>query len=952
MIQSKKQEVCTVNKTVTYLKKLFLSGGLSEEAYERIAPNIRKNNTDTWRVISPLCTIYFAVVFLSSFEFSSIALNAVVYFVMMIISGVCCLLLNFILGEDSPLLMPLIYLMNGALLLFAIAIGVVISPAYLSVTYMVLLVALPLITIDRPWRMVLLLLAASLIFCLACVQYKDGDLREIELFNLCCFSVIALLITTRMTALRLMSYVWQNTVEEDSLTDALTRVKNTTAYNRLKVTIDQKIQNNEAEPFSIVICDVNYLKMVNDNHGHEKGDVYLIKNCQKICQIFRHSPVYRIGGDEFLVYLTGQDYASRSELIRLAKSACNKQSFGVPEYDRLNFAIGLADYIPGSQERFVDLFHRADADMYECKKIMHGDMLPLAEDIVPHTAEPQSHTPEALKTAKHTILVIEDNEINREMLSTLLDDRYRVITAENGRDGLDLLAAHCDEISMILLDIIMPVMDGYDFLDAIRRDPLFNRIPVIVTSGNPDENTEEKCMSLGASDFVSKPYNPNVLLSRIANLISFQESSATLSAIEYDSLTGLYTLQAFYHYAAQLLSANPDRAYDLCISDIDDFRSINDNFGEATGDLLIRKQADFLKNNCPPEVLLGRYSGDRFVAFFPHEIRLDATEISRHLSNFNQDLPFPGLVVNTKLGIYQNVDHALPVSQICDRALAALRTVKHQYGKDCAIYDASTRKEQERKFQIEQSMQDAYNEKQFRVYYQPKHDTQTGKLVGAEALIRWVHPVYGFMSPAAFIPVFEKNGFIAMADYYVWNRTCENLKRWKEAGISVVPISVNSSRMDFDYPNYLSIIRRPVERAGLEPSLLHIEITESLFSEDLSRISTELQECRDAGFKIEMDDFGTGYSSLNALAFLPLDIVKLDMSLMTELHAEKKAQVLSASIMLAQKLGLKTIAEGVETEEQLDLLRKLNCNSIQGYYFSKPLPEEEFEAYMRAHAEA
>ena len=213
--------------------------------------------------------------------------------------------------------------------------------------------------------------------------------------------------------------------------------------------------------------------------------------------------------------------------------------------------------------------------------------------------------------------------------------------------------------------------------------------------------------------------------------------------------------------------------------------------------------------------------------------------------------------------------------------------------------------------------------------------------------MRWIHPEYGFMSPGDFVPLFEQNGFITYVDYYVWKRTCGNLRRWIDGGLTVVPISVNSSRRDFHHEDYLQRLREPLEENGLSPELLHIEVTESLLADQPEHIRSMLEACRKAGFSVEMDDFGAGYSSLTLLGSLPLDVVKLDMSFIRQAENEKNARVLAAALKLAHSLGLRTVAEGVETEKQLSMLRSLGCYAVQGYYFSKPLPEDEFEDYLR-----
>lgn len=248
---------------------------------------------------------------------------------------------------------------------------------------------------------------------------------------------------------------------------------------------------------------------------------------------------------------------------------------------------------------------------------------------------------------------------------------------------------------------------------------------------------------------------------------------------------------------------------------------------------------------------------------------------------------------------------------------------------------------------IEQHMEQALREERFMVYYQPKHDTQTGKLVGAEALIRWVHPDLGFVSPGDFIPVFEKNGFIFEVDTYVWGKSCENLRKWRDKGIPVVPISVNSSRVELtDDKKYFERRTELAKKWNVPADLLHIEVTETMFGSRMEEVVETLRKCHDYGFGIELDDFGIGYSSLHTLGDLPLDIVKLDMSFVQQLDDPKKERVMTGCVNLIKNMNLKIVAEGVETERQYRRVKELDIDIVQGYYYSKPLPEKEFEEYL------
>ncbi|MCD7907270.1 MAG: EAL domain-containing protein, partial [Clostridium sp.] len=271
-----------------------------------------------------------------------------------------------------------------------------------------------------------------------------------------------------------------------------------------------------------------------------------------------------------------------------------------------------------------------------------------------------------------------------------------------------------------------------------------------------------------------------------------------------------------------------------------------------------------------------------------------------------------------------------------------------QYGKYFATYDDKLRNKLLREQAITDGMESALEEGQFVIYLQPKYRIQDFKLAGAEALIRWNHPEWGFQSPAEFIPLFEKNGFITKLDQFVWDRTCAALRKWDDLGIPPIAVSVNVSRADIYNANLADFLVGTVNKYGLPPSRLHLEITESAYTEDPNQIIETVVNLRKLGFIIEMDDFGSGYSSLNMLNEMPLDILKLDMKFIQSETAKPNKQGILRFIMgLARWMKLSVVAEGVETPEQMERLREIGCDYAQGYYMAKPMPCDEFEALLK-----
>lgn len=545
---------------------------------------------------------------------------------------------------------------------------------------------------------------------------------------------------------------------------------------------------------------------------------------------------------------------------------------------------------------------------------------------------------------KKLILVVEDNIIDRTTLHGILAQDYEVLEAENGKEALEILREYQDKVALILLDIRMPVMDGYTFLSHMKEESSLAAIPVIVTTGNNSESDEIEALACGATDYVAKPYRPQVILHRVANIIKLRETAAMMNQIKYDRLTGLYCKDYFCYKVETMLSLYPDREYDIICFDIENFKLINDMFGVATGDRLLQKVADMCVKLAGEEGICGHFNADRFACL------LERRFVYREM--FVQAEKHFGLLPNMKSvvfkwGIYAVEERDIPVEQMCDRAFLAVNSIKGRYEKHVAYYDAKLRNRLLREQAITDSMERALAEEQFTILLQPKYTVEGAVLAGAEALVRWNHPEWGMLSPAEFIPLFEKNGFITKMDKFVWEKTCSVLSDWVRQGYKVPPVSVNVSRADIYQTDLENVLLKLTQKYEIPAEMLHLEITESAYTEDSRQIIDVAGKLKEAGFIIEMDDFGTGYSSLNMLNQMPLDILKLDMSFVqSETEKPVNKGILCFVMELAQRMQLRVVAEGVETKEQWERLREIGCDYVQGYYFAKPMPCEAFETLM------
>ena len=545
------------------------------------------------------------------------------------------------------------------------------------------------------------------------------------------------------------------------------------------------------------------------------------------------------------------------------------------------------------------------------------------------------------------ILIVEDNEFNRALLVEILSSQYETLEAENGKVGLEILEREKEAVSLILLDIVMPVMNGYEFLDALKANPAIASIPVIVTTQNEGENDEIAALERGASDFVAKPYKAKVILRRVASIIHLRENATMLNLFQKDRTTGLLSKEYFCQQAEKILRSNPDKTYDIICSDVENFKLINDAFGMQGGNKVLKnmggicqKSTDTLGGIC------SRFHADQFVSMIEHTEGYSDELYEALTAETREKCGISNIVI--KWGIYQTGDRKISVEQMYDWALQGARSIKGQYGRYYAFYDDKLRSEMLRDQAILDCMEEALEQGQFQVKLQPKYKAAGGLFTDAEALVRWCHPEWGMQSPAVFIPLFERNGFITKLDQYVWEKVCQLMQQWDKEGLEPVNISINVSRADVYNVNLVDTLLDLVKRYNIAPKRLHLEITESVYTESPEDIIQNVTRLREKGFVVEMDDFGSGYSSLHMLNRMPMDILKLDMQFIrTEMEMPESRRTLRYIIGLAHWLNLSVVAEGVETKEQLEHLRNLGCDYIQGYYLAKPMDPADFEELFR-----
>jgi diguanylate cyclase (GGDEF)-like protein len=540
---------------------------------------------------------------------------------------------------------------------------------------------------------------------------------------------------------------------------------------------------------------------------------------------------------------------------------------------------------------------------------------------------------------KNTILIVDDSKLNRGTLADILKDKYKIIEAENGESGLESLEKYKDDIVLVILDIIMPVMDGFAFMEEFKKRESIRNIPIVVATTENDFETEKRCLELGVWDFIPKIFQPEIIRFRVFNTIK----RSMAHSLEHDKLTGLYTVQKFSQRVQVILEENTDTKFTFVRLDIERFKMINNFYGIDAGDRLLVHLAGLIEKywqNVKNSVF-GRVDGDVFGICFEK----DDKKLNDFILYMKQELKKyqAAYYLETAMGIYDIQDNNMDVRNILARATLAAKQCKGQYMVHEARYTEELREKIIKEQNIINEMDHALETEEFVVYFQPKYELDHYKPMGAEALVRWKKADGTIVSPGDFIPVFESNGFIIKLDYYVWDKVCQLIKNnLNHRGDSEV-ISVNVSRVNLYNPEFLESLVNLVEKYKIPPKYLHLELTESAFSDDARMIQNAVDYLHKAGFTILMDDFGSGYSSLNVLKDIDIDVLKIDMRFLSKGSSEERSEkILEAVIKMAKSLDMQVIAEGVEEEKQVKMLKRLGCDYIQGYYFAKPMPKKDY----------
>ena len=572
-----------------------------------------------------------------------------------------------------------------------------------------------------------------------------------------------------------------------------------------------------------------------------------------------------------------------------------------------------------------------------------------------------------------TILVVDDEPANRKLLEVLLaPEGYLTTTAASGREALDVISRHPPDL--VLLDVMMPGLDGYAVAAALKADPLTARIPVIMVSALSDRDARLSGLQAGAEDFLAKPVDRAELWLRVRNLLRLKELSDALHeqgrALEqqvtartadlhhlahYDSLTGLPNRGMFQAEIERAIAVAPaDAAVAVLFVDVDRFKVINDTWGHGVGDELLRQLGQRLSRCVRAGDVVGRIGGDEFALIVVTARGVEGASTVAQTILRSLDSPFDlgveAVTVGASIGIAVHdaaagvIDRPGAAESLLQNADTAMYGAKDAGRRTFCFFTPQMGEEVNQRTGLEAELRTAVRDGQFVLHYQPKVRLVDGQVCGTEALIRWERPGLGLVPPDLFIPALESTGLIVAVGRWVIDEACRQLRVWSDSSLGALPVSVNVSGRQFAEGSVFDDVADSLQRHGVPAHLLELELTESLLMTDTAHTITTLHGLKGLGVRLSVDDFGTGYSSLAYLRRFPIDTLKIDRAFVKDVTTDPDDAAIALTIIrMAHTLKLDVVAEGVETAGQLAYLRRQHCDQVQGYHFSRPLPVEALD---------
>lgn len=551
------------------------------------------------------------------------------------------------------------------------------------------------------------------------------------------------------------------------------------------------------------------------------------------------------------------------------------------------------------------------------------------------------------------VLVVEDDDLMGKLLVRVLQKNdHDPLWIDNGNQLSEAMERHQPDI--ILMDLNLPGRSGFELIEQVKSSDRYRHVPIIVTSGQTGRECLLKALNLGAEDYVPKPFDMAELNARINNLMRNKKLTDFFKRShnywrDHDEVTGLANKHAIDTSLQQYLERGMQIA--VIVIDVDDFHRVYNGMGNQAGDALLVRVSDCLLNSLPSALQIARIDASRFAVLVETDSRerVDLlTQVVRRAIAAPMNLNGRDLLLTASMGVCMAPAQAEDHASALRCASVAVQESRQRGGDHVEIYDARFDESRSLELDLENDLLSVLERQELSLAYQPQIDLQTGELMGVEALIRWIHPTHGFVSPAKLIEMAERNLSIIPIGRWVIRESCRFWRACSQAGRPELSVAINLSPKQFRDVQLVHDVMQIVTQEKVPPSAIEFEITESCSMEDVDLTQQILSKLKHLGFRVAVDDFGTGYSSLSYLTGFPLDTLKVDRAFVQDLpHNAAAAAVATGIVSIAKSLDMTCLAEGIETEEQLDFLRQLGCAYGQGYLFSKPVPFEEMMKQVR-----
>ena len=741
--------------------------------------------------------------------------------------------------------------------------------------------------------------------------------------------------------------------------DPLTGVKNKHAFVELENKVDEMIRLKKINEFSLCVFDLNDLKIINDTQGHEMGDRYIIKSCELIKEHFPDTEVYRYGGDEFVILLEGEAYEKRFERVEAFNQVIDSHN-GV---DNIVIALGISDYIPGKDNTLRSIFLRADEKMYARKRRLKELSNIKVEDLGNKT------TGASLMSLRYELYEMFYYNSNVSMLDMLNgsscdeivqfnipNDSFVQMYHVEGKYFIPNVGPSYKELLQFTYDHIIHPDDRGVYMDLMQIEGFFDRLKNARIPNFDFAHFRYKLQDgtyrwveqvviageefgIPEGEFRMFVFDIHNIKSRQLGMVS-DEGSLTLGR---DLVTGLYSAKEFMIKADEIIANNKDINYCLIAIDIDHFKLFDEWFGREKGDQLLvsigRTLKDFEKENGG---LAGYFGQDDFVVLYKYDldtIKKLYEKVHATIDSFGISGGFlPAFGVSP-------IEKDMILVDALDRATIAASRAKNDIRDKIVVYDYEAQFRSEHELRTLTEFMNALQNDEIKFFVQPQVRIPAGQIVCGEALARWIKKDGTLVPPNVFIPILEKYGFVTDLDKHIWEKVCKWIGERLKNKQPVLPISVNVSRVDIFNINLVECFVNLCEQYGVPHHYLKIEITESAYAENMGIVDELVKKLRKENFMVLMDDFGSGYSSLNMLSTLKIDAIKLDAYFLQIGGSDfrKGINILESVINMAKTMALPIIMEGVEKQNQVDFLKDFGVDYVQGYFFYKPLPVEEFE---------